>query len=100
MNITCRMTVASLLVAMTSFAAAAEPAQSSSIDKLAQEAYWVKTGPSYKAAMDLLNKPAPALLGKAEALCAVLSPRRNTLCQHWAWTQCGQGPCGERPEAR
>src|SRR6476661_5683752 len=39
------------------------------------------------------------LLGKAEALCAVLSPRRNTLCQHWVRTQCGQGPCGERPEA-
>ena len=38
------------------------------------------------------------LLGKAEALCAVLSPRRYTLCQHRARTQCGQGPCGERPE--
>src|SRR5215218_1627418 len=31
------------------------------------------------------------LLEKAEALCAVLSPRRNTLCQHWVGTQCGQG---------
>jgi hypothetical protein len=39
------------------------------------------------------------LLGKAEALCAVLSPRRNTLCQHWVRAQCGQRPCGERPEA-
>src|SRR4051812_25882341 len=38
------------------------------------------------------------LLVKPEAPCAVLSPRRNTLCQHWVRRQCGQGPCGERPE--
>jgi thiol-disulfide isomerase/thioredoxin len=61
MKTPCCPTVASLLAAFTMFATAAETATNADIDKLAKDGYWVKTGASYKAAMDLLNKPAPAL---------------------------------------
>src|SRR5690349_7462532 len=42
-------------------ALAAEPGTASAVDKLAREGYWMKGRPTEAGAMEMLNKPAPAL---------------------------------------